>query len=86
MRGKALWLRSLEATENIAICQHKQRATATFFNRFELKKAVGALHHVLTGLDLQRGDRVAIVMPQRFEMTVAYMPLSMVFAPEAPGC
>jgi acetyl-CoA synthetase len=42
---------------------------------------------------LQRGDRVAIVLPQRFETAVAYMavlqmgavamPLSMLFGPEA---
>ena len=42
---------------------------------------------------MQRGDRVAIVMPQRFETAVAYMavfqmgavamPLSMLFGPEA---
>jgi acetyl-CoA synthetase len=42
---------------------------------------------------VQRGDRVAIVMPQRFETAVAYMavfqmgavamPLSMLFGPEA---
>jgi acetyl-CoA synthetase len=51
------------------------------------------MSHVLTGLGVQRGDRVAIVMPQRFETAVAYMavfqmgavamPLSMLFGPEA---
>jgi acetyl-CoA synthetase len=48
---------------------------------------------VLAGLGVQRGDRVAIVMPQRLETAVAYMavfqmgavamPLSMLFGPEA---
>jgi acetyl-CoA synthetase len=48
---------------------------------------------VLTGLGVGRGDRVAIVLPQRFETAVAYlatlqmgavaMPLSMLFGPEA---
>jgi acetyl-CoA synthetase len=51
------------------------------------------LSHVLTRLGVQRGDRVAIVMPQRFETAIAYMavlqmgavamPLSMLFGPEA---
>jgi acetyl-CoA synthetase len=45
------------------------------------------------GAGVQRGDRVAIVLPQRFETAVAYMavlqmgavamPLSMLFGPEA---
>ena len=81
------------ATENIAIYNHKQRAPTTFHTYFDLKKAADALSHVLTGLGVQRGDRVAIVMPQRFETAVAYMavfqmgavamPLSMLFGPEA---
>ncbi len=51
------------------------------------------LSHVLSRLGVQRGDRVAIVMSQRFETAVAYMavlqmgavavPLSMLFGPEA---
>ncbi|MBC7444514.1 MAG: AMP-binding protein, partial [Polaromonas sp.] len=55
--------------------------------------AADALSHVLAALGVQRGDRVAIVMPQRFETAVAYMavfqmgavamPLSMLFGPEA---
>jgi acetyl-CoA synthetase len=59
----------------------------------ELQRAADAMSHVLAGLGVQRGDRVAIVMPQRFETAVAYMavfqlgavamPLSMLFGPEA---
>ena len=81
------------ATEKIAIYAHKQRASATIYTYIELKKAADALSHVLQGLGVQRGDRVAIVMPQRFETAVAYMavfqlgavamPLSMLFGPEA---
>ena len=81
------------AIKKIAVYAHKQGATATFYTYFELKKAADALSHVLTGLGVQRGDRVAIVMPQRFETAVAYMavfqlgavamPLSMLFGPEA---
>ncbi len=81
------------ATKRVAVRAHKQGAAATFYTYFELKKAADALSHVLTVLGVQRGDRVAIVMPQRFETAVAYMavfqmgavamPLSMLFGPEA---
>lgn len=82
-----------DAIKRIAICAHRTAAKSTFHTYFELKKAADALSHVLAGLGVQRGDRVAIVMPQRFETAVAYMavfqmgavamPLSMLFGPEA---
>ena len=81
------------ATKTIAVKDHKSTGPATFYTYFELKKAADALSHVLAELGVQRGDRVAIVMPQRFETAVAYMavfqmgaiamPLSMLFGPEA---
>jgi acetyl-CoA synthetase len=81
------------ATKRIAICAHGTGTNATFYTYLELKQAADALSHVLTGLGVQRGDRVAIVMPQRFETAVAYMavfqmgaiamPLSMLFGPDA---
>lgn len=81
------------APENIAVCAHSTDAASTFYTYLELKSAADALSHVLTGMGVQRGDRVAIVMPQRFETAVAYMavfqmgavamPLSMLFGPEA---
>jgi acetyl-CoA synthetase len=84
---------SSNATKKVAVCAHQPGASATFYTYFELKKAADALSHVLAGLGVQRGDRVAIVMPQRFETAVAYMavfqmgavamPLSMLFGPEA---
>ena len=80
-------------SKKIAICAHKKGAAATLYTYSDLKKAADALSHVLAGLGVQRGDRVAIVMPQRFETAVAYMavfqmgavamPLSMLFGPEA---
>ena len=85
--------RPTDAINNVAVCTHKQGAEATFYTYFELKKAADALSHVLAGLGVQRGDRVAIVMPQRFETAACYMavfqlgavamPLSMLFGPEA---
>ncbi len=91
------WARSSGSASNamkkVAVCAHKQGGKATFYTYFELKKAADAFSHVLAGLGVQRGDRVAIVMPQRFETAVAYMavfqlgavamPLSMLFGPEA---
>ncbi|PIT72723.1 acyl-CoA synthetase [Limnohabitans sp. G3-2] len=59
----------------------------------QLQKEANRLSRVLRAQGVQRGDRVAIVMPQRFETAVAYMavlqmgavamPLSMLFGPEA---
>lgn len=59
----------------------------------QLQTAANRLSRVLQAQGVQRGDRVAIVLPQRFETAVAYMavlqmgavamPLSMLFGPEA---
>ena len=70
--------------ESGAVVRHTYRA---------LDAAACRLAAALTGLGVARGDRVAIVMPQRFETAVAHMavarlgavamPLSMLFGPEA---
>ena len=59
----------------------------------ELQNQANRLSNALAALGVQRGDRVAIVLPQRFETAVAYMavlqmgavgmPLSQLFGPEA---
>ncbi len=59
----------------------------------ELQEQANRLSHALHAMGVRRGDRVAIVMPQRFETAVAYMavlqmgavgmPLSQLFGPEA---
>ncbi len=91
------WTRAERETPNaikkIAICEHQPRAATVFHTYQTLQAAADALSHVLTGLGVKRGDRVAIVMPQRLETAVAYMavfqmgavamPLSMLFGPEA---
>lgn len=76
-----------------AIRIHRPGAKTVLHSYQELQKAADALSHVLAGLGVKRGDRVAIVMPQRLETAVAYMavfqmggvamPLSMLFGPEA---
>jgi acetyl-CoA synthetase len=63
------------------------------FTYAQLQQAANRLSQVLKRLGVQPGDRVAMVMPQRFETAVAYMavlqmgavamPLSMLFGPEA---
>ena len=84
---------SKSATKRVAIRAHRTEAGTTFYTYSQLQQAADALSHVLVQMGVQRGDRVAIVMPQRFETAVAYMavfqmgavamPLSMLFGPEA---
>ncbi len=67
--------------------------TARTHSFAELQAASNRLSNALAVLGVNRGDRVAIVLPQRFETAVAYMavlqmgavamPLSMLFGPEA---
>lgn len=62
-------------------------------NYADLMDQANRLSNALAALGVQRGDRVAIVLPQRFETAVAYMavlqmgavgmPLSQLFGPEA---
>lgn len=84
------WAREQPRT---AVRAYKPGAATVSHSYQELQKAADALSQVLTGLGVQRGDRVAIVMPQRLETAVAYMavfqmgavamPLSMLFGPDA---
>ena len=69
------------------------RRGSGFLSYHELQARANAMSNLLEALGVQRGDRVAIVMPQRFETAIAYMavfqlgavamPLSMLFGPEA---
>ncbi len=81
------------APERVAIRAEGVGVGATFHTYVELQRAAHRLSGVLARLGVVRGDRVAIVMPQRFETAVAYMAvfqlgaiamtLSMLFGPEA---
>lgn len=72
--------------------QHENGDTA-LYSYGDLQRAADRLSNALRGLGIGRGDRVAIVMPQRFETAVANMavfqlgavamPLSMLFGPDA---
>ncbi len=87
----ARWAQAPDADERIAILAHAaDGATLTFA---ALQREANAMSNLLVALGVNRGDRVAIVMPQRFETAIAYMavfqlgavamPLSMLFGPEA---
>jgi acetyl-CoA synthetase len=77
----------------VAVHAYQTGAISTFHTYSELQTEANRLANVLTGLGVRRGERVAIVMPQRFETAVAYiavlqmgavaMPLSMLFGPDA---
>ena len=87
----ARWAESTpEATA--LVCERDDGSTATH-SFAELQRAANRLSNALVRLGVARGDRVAIVMPQRFETAVAHIavyqlgaiavPLSMLFGPEA---
>jgi acetyl-CoA synthetase len=87
------WAREPGAGERIAIRAHGAPEGKQFLTYLELQQRADALSHVLVEMGVKRGDRVAIVMPQRFATAIAYMavfqmgavamPLSMLFGPEA---
>ena len=87
------WAEAPGAMQKIAVQDHRTGAFGTFYSYFELQRAANALSNALRALGVRRGDRVGIVMPQRFETAVAYMavlqmgavalPLSLLFGPEA---
>ena len=82
-----------DAAQRVAVLADGTGATPRAWTYAELQAASNRLSNALAVLGVQRGDRVAIVLPQRFETAVAYMavlqmgavamPLSMLFGPEA---
>jgi acetyl-CoA synthetase len=87
------WAAAADASRRVAIREHRPGKPHRSYTFTQLQQAANRLSGVLQGLGVQRGERVAIVMPQRFETAVAYMavlqmgavamPLSMLFGPEA---
>jgi acetyl-CoA synthetase len=85
------WAR--ETPEAIAILFETEAGCRAHYSYGQLQRAAHRLANVLQAQGVQRGDRVAIVLPQRFETAVAHiaiqqlgavaMPLSMLFGPEA---
>jgi acetyl-CoA synthetase len=89
----ARWAAQPDSLQITAVhdCQPDQASRSHTYA--ELQDQANRLANVLNGLGVLPGDRVAIVMPQRFETAVAYMavlqmgavamPLSQLFGPEA---
>jgi len=88
------WARSTLHQHTTAILEHQNNGQAPLtWTYAQLQTAANLLSTKLSASGVERGDRVAIVMPQRFETAAAYMavlqmgavamPLSMLFGPEA---
>lgn len=86
------WAQARGGDDRVAIRAHASAGPATL-SFAQLQREANRLSNLLATLEVQRGDRVAIVMPQRFETAIAYMavlqmgavamPLSMLFGPDA---
>jgi acetyl-CoA synthetase len=89
----ARWARRADAAQRVAVVADGSDQEVTRHTFAQLQMDANRLSQVLRAQGVQRGDRVAIVMPQRWETAVAYMgvlqlgavamPLSQLFGPEA---
>ena len=87
------WAQAADAGQRIAIHADGPGLQARAHSYAELQQQANRLSNALVQLRVKPGDRVAIVLPQRFETAVAYMavlqmgavamPLSTLFGPEA---
>jgi len=87
------WAALPDAAERVAVIEHRVGGKPATHSFAQLQAQANRLSNALTRLGVRTGDRVAIVMPQRFETAVAYMavlqmgaiamPLSQLFGPEA---
>ena len=87
------WAQHSHTANRLAVITHHADAPAEQHSFAHIQAAADALSQVLAAQGVQAGDRVAVVLPQRFETVVAYMaiwqmgavvmPLSQLFGPEA---
>lgn len=87
------WAARPDGDERIALIGHNPDGYVPRTSFAQLQDAANRLSALLTRMGVQRGDRVAVVLPQCFETAVAYiavlqmgavaMPLSTLFGPEA---
>ncbi len=89
----ARWAEQPGAASRVAIIGHQDAGPALSYSYGQLQQQANRLSNALADLGVQRGDRVAVVLPQCFATAVAYMallqmgavlmPLSTLFGPEA---
>ena len=87
------WAAQPDGATRVAIRSHGAAGPLSSLSYSQLQEGANRASGLLRSLGVKRGDRVAIVMPQRFETAIAYMavfqlgavamPLSMLFGPEA---
>ena len=87
------WAQAPDAATRLAIRAYEPGSDGPVMSFATLQDQANRLAHVLLAHGVRRGDRVAIVLPQRFETAVAYMavlqmgavamPLSQLFGPQA---
>jgi acetyl-CoA synthetase len=76
-----------------ALVWEDESGAAAKYTFWDIQREANRLSNALAGLGVKRGDRVALILPQRPEMAIAYMaifqmgaialPLSHLFGPEA---
>jgi acetyl-CoA synthetase len=87
------WAQAPDAATRVAVRAHGLPAGQDILTYAQLQQRANRLSNLLWALGVRRGDRVALVLPQRPETAVAYiailqmgavaMPLSVLFGPEA---
>lgn len=89
------WARDPATMDRVAVYTEHEDGRRDAFTYAHIQAEANRLSQALHDLGAQRGDRIAIVMPQRIETVIAHiaiyqigaiaMPLSMLFGPEALG-
>ena len=79
--------------ERLALCWEDESGEARMYSYWDLQRAANRFSNALRALGIERGDRVALILPQRPETVIAYLacfqmgaiavPLSFLFGPEA---
>ena len=87
------WAHDPSTASRVAVRTYSAAGEPLTYSYAQLQSQANRLSNALRALGVCNGDRVAIVMPQRFETAVAYMavlqlgavavPLSMLFGPDA---
>ena len=87
------WAQDPQTAARVAVAWEHEDGRHGALSYGDLQAQADRLSHALVRLGVQRGDRVAVVMPQRPETAVAHialyqmgavaMPLSMLFGPDA---